>query len=749
MANKLMKRVAILAACAVFAACSEYEPVLSEGTENLTDQQLATLREYTRNFTERYGTIDPYHTWGFGEFQSTRSAENVTWIYEDAISQWGYTDYVEFTTAEFNEVIEHLPEHESASDDFNDYEFVSHGAFVIYPIYSITSGDDEIGYYYYNPKTQTIEERTEVVLIENLQTSMTYNDDFITKVEETKTINGETTTGQYPWTSDWNKTFEDVDNKTYRVLTRGYAINVPKGYRVGFWIKNHDYDKDGRFVNNGGAPTYYSNTKLNEGVYYSAVVQALTGNLYFGLEDWIGTESDYDCNDIVFAVKSIDGDTPLPTPVDPDDPDPTDPTEPEDPASCRIMCEDLGSTSDFDFNDIVFDVVSYKQEEDLTYTATILVQAAGGTLPVYIGSVDEANEVHHILLQNNSGSTSTPLNVTKGGKRYPAQKHIVKNLPSTNPSDIPLYGKGTMFGTDDEEAIRICENYRDLGINAPQKICVPTTTRWTVEHGDIGEAYKNFATWVQKEHPNGGFETGSNWTEMDAYDALLMDANPGGGNTGKEEEEKPSPNKTPNLSCISDNIEVEAGKQKDLTTCFKTDSRGEISYSIDGDVNYAHIDENYLIIDGDAADGATFTITITQKEYGDYTGATTSLTVTVIGNNEESTEPDPTEYGVNILANGGSLTDGMSIDKSYFTGATSKITLTALYSANNTCYTAIHINYSWYTEIPENKYSVDTYTSIVIEDASTIATIKNSGILLTDYGKNGMNGIKEFWIKVE
>ena len=55
------------AALSLLAACSDYDPGMSENVVDLTDQELATINEYTANFVARYGEIDPNHTWGFGE----------------------------------------------------------------------------------------------------------------------------------------------------------------------------------------------------------------------------------------------------------------------------------------------------------------------------------------------------------------------------------------------------------------------------------------------------------------------------------------------------------------------------------------------------------------------------------------------------------------------------------------------------------------------------------------------------------
>jgi hypothetical protein len=63
----------------------------------------------------------------------------------------------------------------------------------------------------------------------------------------------------------------------------------------------------------------------------------------------------------------------------------------------RVMAEDLGTmSSDFDYNDIVFDILFVKDGD--TYKADILLQAEGGTLPLYIGE-GEGNtyEVHALF----------------------------------------------------------------------------------------------------------------------------------------------------------------------------------------------------------------------------------------------------------------------------------------------------------------------------------------------------------------
>ena len=55
------------ATLAMLAACSDYDPGMSNQAVDLTDVEIETIKEYTENFVERYGEMDPNHTWGFGE----------------------------------------------------------------------------------------------------------------------------------------------------------------------------------------------------------------------------------------------------------------------------------------------------------------------------------------------------------------------------------------------------------------------------------------------------------------------------------------------------------------------------------------------------------------------------------------------------------------------------------------------------------------------------------------------------------
>lgn len=124
---------------------------------------------------------------------------------------------------------------------------------------------------------------------------------------------------------------------------------------------------------------------------HAAVFQSKIGDddiTFIGFEDWV----DFDFNDLVFAVTGTKTEKPQDPIVIPD-PEEEETTVPGT-FVCRIVAEDLtvGENSDFDFNDVVFDVFCDGS------TTTIRLRAAGGELPLYVAG----HEVHKEFGYNSS-----------------------------------------------------------------------------------------------------------------------------------------------------------------------------------------------------------------------------------------------------------------------------------------------------------------------------------------------------------
>ena len=95
----------------------------------------------------------------------------------------------------------------------------------------------------------------------------------------------------------------------------------------------------------------------------------------------------------------------------------------------RVIAEDLSVTqaSDWDFNDVVFDV----QLADQNTSVKITLRAAGGTLPLVIGGTDveDYHEVHAEFAKANPGkniTTSTMINTINGDRSYATPTFYLK-----------------------------------------------------------------------------------------------------------------------------------------------------------------------------------------------------------------------------------------------------------------------------------------------------------------------------------
>lgn len=183
-------------------------------------------------------------------------------------------------------------------------------------------------------------------------------------------------------------------------------------------------------------------------------------------------------------------------------------------AAQRVMCEDLGNTYDFDFNDVVYDVMN-----DVAHDQTIIqLQAAGGTLPIWVGINPsptghvnkDTYEAHNML---GGESSSTPINVDPGIKKDVAIYRISPMV--TDIKNIAIYVKN---GDRIETVTAILNG--NFGTNGatygnplgekgtstvPMRFAVPSTVKWMNECKFIEEGYPKFKNWVQNE------ETYTDW----------------------------------------------------------------------------------------------------------------------------------------------------------------------------------------------------------------------------------------------
>lgn len=157
----------------------------------------------------------------------------------------------------------------------------------------------------------------------------------------------------------------------------------------------------------------------------------------------------------------------------------------------RVMVEDIigsnlasAKTSDWDFNDAVFDV-RFDNVNNQNY-AVITLHAAGGTKYLTIGGEgDKGVEVHEAL----GVETGTMVNTGNGmGTTRPVaifRIPVADNVNNAN--DIPVY-----VGTQELTA--------QHG-KATQKLCVPTDVRWMQERVQFINTYEKFKGYVNNGTP--------------------------------------------------------------------------------------------------------------------------------------------------------------------------------------------------------------------------------------------------------
>ena len=146
----------------------------------------------------------------------------------------------------------------------------------------------------------------------------------------------------------------------------------------------------------------------------------------------------------------------------------------------RVIAEDLTVSdkgNDFDFNDVVFDI-------KFDYPAgktTIILRAAGGTLPLEVGG----EEVH-----GKFGVPMTTMVNTGGVSKYP----------------VPFVLEGTFDKDPNKIKVMVQKDGNWIELEAlkgkvASKICVGVDYNWCSERQDIATKYPSFAQWVQNTTP--------------------------------------------------------------------------------------------------------------------------------------------------------------------------------------------------------------------------------------------------------
>lgn len=163
---------------------------------------------------------------------------------------------------------------------------------------------------------------------------------------------------------------------------------------------------------------------------------------------------------------------------------------PVEPNSWIFACEDLGGSFDYDFNDVVWEVIHVAGTTDLK----VKLLAAGGTLP--------------FELKYGSNSITTKAGAgLKDEEIYEGPLSKEYNLPTVEATWTVLDHKNDFKVLVGNETSGVVEVYTKDDTTAPQVIVLPAEWEWPVEGTRIDLAYNNFKTWVVDGKP----QTWANW----------------------------------------------------------------------------------------------------------------------------------------------------------------------------------------------------------------------------------------------
>lgn len=182
-------------------------------------------------------------------------------------------------------------------------------------------------------------------------------------------------------------------------------------------------------------------------------------------------------------------------PYNPTKPDPT----PEIPGSYIIACEDLGTTNDIDFNDIVIRVSHVAGQT----TATVTPLAAGGTLKSELLFKNRNLGEIHYLINGSTGESGKMemLNTNYGGNNpgpgAPIEIEVAPDFTlSYDNVNMGGFSIVTYQKNSDSPINSVIIRAPEQG-SAPQMILVPGNWQWPTERVQIYSAYPQFESWSQ------------------------------------------------------------------------------------------------------------------------------------------------------------------------------------------------------------------------------------------------------------
>ena len=226
-------------------------------------------------------------------------------------------------------------------------------------------------------------------------------------------------------------------------------------------------------VNTNSNKFGFKSSEDNGHVFYNFRMEKINGNYYVGFDfEAAGAnpneqvDRDYIYNDWIVKIVPGNGVTP--------------PTR----YTVRIICEDLtiSSGTDFDFNDVVFDA-SYTEGQN---TTTVTIQAAGGTLPLFV----DGREVHQLFAEANpdKGITTKTMintNASNGVSGLNPVTFTIDHIVAPWDIDVAVIKENNIISLKAETG------------SPASKIAVDPDFQWVDERTPILVVYPDFERYVQ------------------------------------------------------------------------------------------------------------------------------------------------------------------------------------------------------------------------------------------------------------
>ena len=404
-----MKKVILgLIALLSFTACNKND------FEPMTDQEIKEAK-YAAAFEQVFGTISPTQTWGFSQTATTRSAQPNS-------NQWGTNDW--------------------------------DGRYLNYP----------------TPADITPEERAKVLAVFNEKGKESYTDlvnwsNFFVQQVYCGT-NGWKMNELACWDPQGYNCTIYPDWNNYQPTIVFSNDDICNNFNGGKYDNNAEQGCMLMFNSSTSQWSFKTSQSGGERIYDHWRMEKIDGSYYVGLhhEAWRQAlananeedKRDYVYNDWIIKIVPGNGVTP-----------PLDRVKEEG----MIICEDLGTIGDFDFNDVVFYAKVWESGK-----TDIEILAAGGTLDIEVAGVKIVDVMGKMV---NTSLKSVPTYSFTAANTY------------NSLIEIPI----VVSKTDAAGNVTSYELSAQMG-KAPQKICVPKGFRWCKEYKSLAEAYTGFKDWT-------------------------------------------------------------------------------------------------------------------------------------------------------------------------------------------------------------------------------------------------------------